>query len=391
MSSELSDSVIKHQWPSSETVQFTRMPAKQERKAVVIAEPIFAQLITAQPNFPLPMQRPAESAYEIRATANMGLGMFAKRGFNTGDLILSERPALVYPGHFRAANPELSAKNAQMEELEAAFCVALENMEVEDRIAYRKLDKTSPDSHAAAGDLTRIATTNCFQLPPEPPGRSSERWTIGDYRAVYLDASRINHSCSPNTIADFDFPTFSFMVRAAREIKAGEQISTMYSALEAPKMIREQLLAFCMDSCRCAVCTNLAATSASDARRNAIASYNPVAMVNFLASSIDTREKLLADILQCIQNIVDEDLQAHLYYPMLLDITGRLAQMIGNQQLAENQKQKAEMFYGMRPTTLRYKNFVKWAFEPEETLLERLHWAKSHFEEFEDMLSRWSG
>ncbi|KAJ7886661.1 hypothetical protein B0H13DRAFT_2044029 [Mycena leptocephala] len=378
----------KTQWPSSETVQFTRMPAKQEPKAVVIVEPIIAQIITAQPSFPLPMENAAESTYEIRATPNMGLGMFAKRDLKAGDLVISERPALVFPNHFRASNPNLS-KNADSEELEAAFGVALEHMRVEDRVAYRELVMGPRNSHA--GDLKRIATTNNYQLPPNPPGGPNERWTIGDYRGVYLDVSRINHSCSPNTIADFDFLTFSFVVRAVREIKVGEEISTRYCGLDAPKMYRKQLLAFCMNSCCCAVCTNLAAVEASDARRMAIASYKPLAVVTHLAGSIKAREKSLADILQCVQNFDDEGLQSHLYYPMMLDICGRLAGMVGNQPLAETQKQKAEMFYGMRPTVTRFKNFVKWLFESEEKLRERLHWAVSHSKDFEDMLNGWQG
>ncbi|KAJ7849151.1 hypothetical protein B0H14DRAFT_2766238 [Mycena olivaceomarginata] len=231
-----------------------RLPAKQEPKAVVIAEPVIAQIICAQPNFPLAVENPLEPTYEIRATANMGLGMFSIQDLKVGDLVLSERPALVYPNGFRA-----SSINSTAEELEAAFDVALDYMHVEDRVAYRKLAHTSPHTSQAAGNLVRIATTNCFQLPSNPPGGPNERWTIGDYRGVYLDVSRINHSCSPNTIADFDFPTFSFVVRAVREIKAGEEITTRYCALEAPKKVRKTLLAFCLDSCTCAVCTNLTA------------------------------------------------------------------------------------------------------------------------------------
>jgi hypothetical protein len=56
-----------------------RLPAKQEPKAVVIAEPIIAQIISAQPNFPLAVENPFKSTHEIRATANMGLGMFQYR------------------------------------------------------------------------------------------------------------------------------------------------------------------------------------------------------------------------------------------------------------------------------------------------------------------------
>ncbi|KAJ7474732.1 hypothetical protein FB451DRAFT_1088372 [Mycena latifolia] len=373
------------QWPSSETIQFLRLPAKEESHSIVIAEPIIAQIISSQPNFPLSMEKPPEATYEIRATPNMGLGMFAKRALKLGDRILCERPALVYPNHFRSSNPTLSTS---AEELEAAFCVALDQMRVHDRIAYRKL-ATGPDRFSKDGDLIRIARVNCFQFPPNPPGGPNERWTIGDYRAVYLDASRINHSCSPNTIAEFDFPSFLFLVRAVRDIQEGEEISTQYCALNALKLHRRQFLAFCMDSCGCSVCTNSVAADASEARRKAIASYSPWSIVNHLASSIDAPDKLLADILQCAQNIDDEGLQNILFYPMFLDMSGRLAAMDGNKELATTQREKAELFYQMRAWYTRDKNFVKWLFEPEESMSDRLRWAVSHFEDFQHMLNGW--
>jgi hypothetical protein len=166
-----------------------RLPAEEEPNSIVIAEPIVAQIISSQPNFPHSMEKPPETTYEIRATQNMGLGMFAKRALKAGDLILCERPALVFPNQLRSSNPTLST---DAEALEAAFCVALDQMRVPNRIAYRKL-AIGPDKFSKDGDLIRIARANCFQFPPNPPGGPNERWTIGEYKAVYLDISRINH------------------------------------------------------------------------------------------------------------------------------------------------------------------------------------------------------
>lgn len=136
------------------------------------------------------------------------------------------------------------------------------------------------------------------------------------------------------------------------------------------------------------MCTNLTATAASDARREAIGSYTPWLIVNHLAPSIDAHDKLLADILQCFQNIDDEELQTHTSYPMLLDISGQLAKMLGNEELAASQNGKAEMIYQMRAWLTQYRNFVNWLFKPEGKLSgERLRWAVSHFEDLEFMFS----
>ncbi|KAJ7763144.1 hypothetical protein DFH07DRAFT_738990 [Mycena maculata] len=364
-----------------------RLPAKAKPNAIVIAEPMISQIISAQPNFPLVVANPVEPTYEIRATKNMGLGMFATRALEPGDLVLSERPVLVYPNGFRSSNPGLSTS---MEEFEAAFVVAMDEMRAEDRIAYRKLAKGVDVPHA--GDLVRIATANCFRLPLSLPGGPNKRWTIGDYRAVYLDISRINHSCSPNTVADFDFPSFSMVVRAAREIKPEEEISTTYvGTLDRSKAQRRQLLAFCMDACGCSVCTN-PVSDASESRRMAIASYAPWTIVNHLAASIEAPNKLLVDLEQCLQNVEDEGLQSIVCYPMLLDLCGRLAGIVGNQTLADDLRGKAEMFYQMRAWYTVPKNFVEWVFEPLEGIPERVRWAASHGPQFQQMqmLNRWS-
>jgi hypothetical protein len=169
-----------------------RLPAKTKPNAVVVAEPVIVQLISGQANFPTMLQEPDSPTYEVRqcATEQMGLGMFATRNLKPGELILSERPALVYPGRFRSST----------DELENLFSVALDEISVdEDRVAYRKLSK-GLNKTPRVGDLVRIATANCFQLPPNPPGGPNERWTIGDYRAVYLISSRINHRCGCNNV-----------------------------------------------------------------------------------------------------------------------------------------------------------------------------------------------
>jgi hypothetical protein len=93
-------------------------------------------------------------------------------------------------------------------------------------------------------------------------------------------------------------------------------------------------------------------------------------------------------MLQCVQNIDDEGVQTHISYPMLLDISGQLAKMLGNEELAASQNGKAEMIYQMRAWLTQYRNFVNWLFKPEGKLSgERLRRAMSHFEDLEFMFS----
>ncbi|KAJ7183106.1 hypothetical protein C8R46DRAFT_507825 [Mycena filopes] len=51
---------------------------------------------------------------------------------------------------------------------------------------------------------------------------------IGDrerYHGVFLNLSRVNHSCSPNTTYRFDLPSFSYRLFAVRDIVEGTHSS----------------------------------------------------------------------------------------------------------------------------------------------------------------------
>ncbi|KAJ3805938.1 hypothetical protein F5876DRAFT_50958, partial [Lentinula aff. lateritia] len=72
------------------------------------------------------------------------------------------------------------------------------------------------------------------------------------YRVVPRVASRINHSCAPNVVYHFDEATFTFNMVATRDIRAGEEILTMYCGLQVPKAERHRnLLPYGIDPCRC--------------------------------------------------------------------------------------------------------------------------------------------
>jgi hypothetical protein len=115
--------------------------------------------------------------------------------------------------------------------------------------------------------------------------------------------------------------------------------------------------------------------------------YGPWPLVNHLAQSVPVEQKL-TDMLQCVRNVEEEGLQSTMQYPLLLDISGRLAGLVGNQALAATQQRNAKMFYQMRSWYVTDSNFVKWVFEAEEGMMERVRWAVSHFEEFQQLVNR---
>ena len=51
--------------------------------------------VLSTPGFPSPIQHPPKIVHEIRQVKGRGLGVFATKDIQAGDLILAERPLLV--------------------------------------------------------------------------------------------------------------------------------------------------------------------------------------------------------------------------------------------------------------------------------------------------------
>jgi hypothetical protein len=128
-------------------------------------------------NFPLPMPRPKEINYQILSTPTMGLGMFATRDLNIGDLILAERPLLFIP---RVAHRQVQSQQTLNydETIEPCF----QRLTADNRAAYGELS----NSHTSdgSGPLLGVARTN---------GCGVELREGSRYTAIYKEISRINH------------------------------------------------------------------------------------------------------------------------------------------------------------------------------------------------------
>ncbi|KAJ3923324.1 hypothetical protein F5877DRAFT_63419 [Lentinula edodes] len=162
----------------------------------------------------------------VQRTASMGLGVFAKRQFKVGDTVVRERPFLI-------------------------AAVDIQN----DPSLVGEFNPFIGSSVLACG-------------------------VYKDYRVVPRVASRINHSCAPNVVYHFDEATFTFNMVATRDIKAGEEILTMYCGLEVPKAERHRnLLPYGIDPCRCQACETTDQIG-SDQRRKSICSFDMIGAKN---------------------------------------------------------------------------------------------------------------
>ncbi|KAJ7782629.1 hypothetical protein B0H16DRAFT_1446935 [Mycena metata] len=230
-----------------------------------------AQIVDT-PGFPRPLLHPPKPRYHIGPTPNMGLAAFSSCALKMGDLILSERALLIAPAHLFAEDnfPEdftdAQLHQAVFAQAEARLQVAYDRMLPENQKAYMAL----ANSHLqdGSGPILGVMRTNGVNAAPltrpgDPPM---------PYSATCKEISRLNHSCSPNTAAEFDMPSFSFRLFAIRDIAAGEELTYTYTDTSASAAVRQKILEPYGFRCTCRACLD---PRLSDARRASIHRASP--------------------------------------------------------------------------------------------------------------------
>jgi hypothetical protein len=163
---------------------------------VCMMDPGKKQQIVTQPNFPRSPKRPSTSAYEIKASSH-GLGVFATRDLEPGELIMGERPLFVYPQNvlhgFVVSHPDYFTKEQKrlgdFREREKMLKYLFDRMFPEDQQALLAL--FVPPGHVGTGVIQSRISTNSFGLPENLKYRDQGRWDA--YGALSKDLCRINH------------------------------------------------------------------------------------------------------------------------------------------------------------------------------------------------------
>lgn len=177
------------------------------------------------------------SVYEIKPSPGKGLGMFALRDIDVGELVASESP-LVIATPFRCESS-----------------VALLSAD-QKAIFYALTDVHDPDSPSPLG----IFRTNALPLSA---GSTSGR--------IFQDICRVNHSCNPNVHHSWNAKEEKETIHAIRPIKPGEEILTAYIHPAAARSRRQSsLLSTFHFTCTCEACS-APPDPASDIRRAKLA------------------------------------------------------------------------------------------------------------------------
>ncbi|KAK7460845.1 hypothetical protein VKT23_008776 [Stygiomarasmius scandens] len=233
--------------------------------------------ILSTPGFPEALPR-ADSArpipYEIRESSGKGMGMFATRDIECGELIMAERPMLVIPAAYAPAVPvhftPAQQQQAVLNEMEKILEQMVGRMPEEMQRAYKELSNCHQED--GSGPLFGIARTNGLSVsdyyePAQPGLPDSARY----YSATCKILSRINHSCCPNAHRDWDSPTFSYYLYSVRAIKKDEEITINYlgEAFDSTASRQRQVTSYGFQ-CSCKRCQNPAR---SDKRAKEIMEY----------------------------------------------------------------------------------------------------------------------
>ncbi|KAI0312422.1 hypothetical protein OF83DRAFT_660297 [Amylostereum chailletii] len=208
------------------------------------------------PDFPQRLVKPSKTMYALRETRTAVQAVFALDDVQTGELIMSERPLLVVPQAPIALSKDRSLvrqNQGDMKEWNKCLKAVVDRMDAQRRNAFYALANTRTKDNRAVNVLGIVATNGfdaselCEKDRPD---------AMGGYPVVGTDVSRLNHSCSPNATYSFQPDTFGMELRAARRIRAGEEVTISYCPIFDTHEVRRQKLALYGFDCTCAACSN---------------------------------------------------------------------------------------------------------------------------------------
>ena len=212
---------------------------------------------------------PAPSAshtFELRKTADKGLGLFATDLIKRGTLIICEEPLLKIPGHdvHLAWGPYCRLSNAQKAAYDTLYAYQPENLNLAHASRAYLIDPSDEsldeeDVQELVADQVRVMSifsVNNIEMP---------RYGL----AVYATASRLNHSCTPNVHHSYNPSLKRITVFAMQDIQPNEELLTTYIGGPGTYALRseriEQLRVTYGFTCECPACSDT--TMQSDGRR----------------------------------------------------------------------------------------------------------------------------
>lgn len=204
--------------------------------------------------------------FKVTEIPSKGLGAIATRDIRRGEVLIRERPLVVWPS-------ELSAEQAR---------ALVGNLTPSARKAYMSLANASSASSSSSklDPILGIRATNGFnvELPSIDPRQTPAELLVGDLASrnrtasfVFARIARINHSCLPNADHSIDWRNLRMTVYATTDIAAGQEINIEYMPSLVQRTHQERRQALERDFgfvCHCRACSGSPEeVAASDGRR----------------------------------------------------------------------------------------------------------------------------
>ncbi|KAL4256209.1 SET domain-containing protein [Pleurotus pulmonarius] len=241
----------------------------------------------------------APKVYRIQAIPSKGLGVVAAIDLAPGDLIIVESPLFLF-------RPEGAMIYKDL--LQRAF----DKLDDGKKEAFMKLDNAHPETEYPP--LVGIFNTNAYDVQKSDHADSD---VDSPYIAVFNDISRINHSCSPNTIRLWRASSSTMHISACRAIPAGTELTTHYRDPLLPSSDRgASLLAIYKFVCACPACLN--PTASDKARLRLQQSRGRLADVAAWARAAPPSPEFLADTLELLGLVQEEGLESQHVYGRVL-------------------------------------------------------------------------
>ncbi|KAJ3789868.1 hypothetical protein GGU10DRAFT_16529 [Lentinula aff. detonsa] len=282
----------------------------------------------------------------VQSTPSLSLGVFAKRAFKPGDVVVRERPFLVAAADI-GFDPSAGGKKVNPLIGNSVLGEILKSAERHflppnrDGFAALLTDYSLNPVHDLMKDMFRslyVLCCNSFRIGEKDLETSG---VYKDYRLVSRVASRINHSCSPNVVCHFDEATFTFNAVVTRKIRIGEEILTTYCALELPRAERHRyLLPYNIDPCRCEAC-EMTDQEGSNQRRKMIYDYDMHKVIQL------SPRKALKELIGVRNAIEEENLQFLPVYGMVLQLMSSFWAKLGKSTLSEGLQKQADLYHSI--------------------------------------------
>ena len=190
--------------------------------------------------------------YKIHAVPGKGYGCIATTAIPRGTRVLSDTPLLIVPMAFYMA-ADISSAFAALDDQQKALYFSLHSSHGQpssawpSRIHFSITDKErqrTEEQHAARtgaeASLISIFQTNCMEM--------------GKGAAVFANAARFNHSCTPNACFSWNAAIGKETIHTMRHVQQGEEITISYVDTEHDKTLRAWELKHYGFVCGCEAC-----------------------------------------------------------------------------------------------------------------------------------------